>query len=79
DEFDDWLGLNETQQHYALEYDQVVRILPLLADAGFKRGLDAEHLKRSLCDGDDDYRYSFKFAFERLAHGIAIPAHATFN
>lgn len=79
DEFADWLGLHATQQRYALEYAQVERILNLLADAGFKRGLDAEHLKRSLCDGDDDYRYSFKFALERLALGIAIPEHATFN
>ena len=77
DEFADWLGtrLNSVMHEYA----QVERILTLLADAGFKRGLDAEHLKRSLCDGDDDYRYSFKFALERLALGIAIPEHATFN
>lgn len=79
DDFADWLGLHATQQRYALEYPQVERVLALLADAGFKRGLDAEHLKRSLCDGDDDYRYSFKFALERLALGIAIPEHATFN
>ncbi|MEQ1187488.1 MULTISPECIES: exodeoxyribonuclease V subunit gamma [Acinetobacter] len=79
DDFADWLGLHATQQCYALEYAQVERVLALLADAGFKRGLDAEHLKRSLCDGDDDYRYSFKFALERLALGIAIPEHATFN
>lgn len=79
DDFADWLSLHATQQRYELEYVQVERILNLLADAGFKRGLDAEHLKRSLCDGDDDYRYSFKFALERLALGIAVPVHATFN
>lgn len=79
DDFADWLSLHATQQRYELEYVQVERILNLLTDAGFKRGLDAEHLKRSLCDGDDDYRYSFKFALERLALGIAVPVHATFN
>ncbi|MDU6284187.1 MAG: exodeoxyribonuclease V subunit gamma, partial [Acinetobacter sp.] len=79
DDFADWLSLHATQQRYELEYVQVERILNLLADTGFKRGLDAEHLKRSLCDGDDDYRYSFKFALERLALGIAVPVHATFN
>lgn len=79
DDFADWLCLHATQQRYELEYVQVERILNLLADAGFKRGLDAEHLKRSLCDGDNDYRYSFKFALERLALGIAVPVHATFN
>lgn len=79
DDFADWLSLYATQQRYELEYVQVERILNLLADAGFKRGLDAEHLKRSLCEGDDDYRYSFKFALERLALGIAVPVHETFN
>ncbi|ADY83851.1 exonuclease V, gamma chain [Acinetobacter pittii PHEA-2] len=79
DDFADWLSLHATQRRYELEYVQVEQILNLLADAGFKRGLDAEHLKRSLCDGDDDYRYSFKFALERLALGIAVPVHATFN
>ncbi|MDS7932366.1 exodeoxyribonuclease V subunit gamma [Acinetobacter sp. V91_7] len=79
DDFADWLSLHATQQRYELEYAQVERILNLLADAGFKRGLDAEHLKRSLCEGDDDYRYSFKFALERLALGIAVPVHETFN
>lgn len=79
DDFADWLSLHATQQRYELEYVQVERILNLLADAGFKRGLDAEHLKRSLCEEDDDYRYSFKFALERLALGIAVPVHATFN
>ncbi|MFW2124568.1 exonuclease V subunit gamma, partial [Acinetobacter ursingii] len=44
-------------------------------DAGFKRGLDAAHLQQSLSANDDDYRYSFKFALDRLALGIAIPAH----
>lgn len=79
DDFADWLSLHATQQRYELEYVQVERILNLIADAGFKRGLDAEHLKRSLCEGDDDYRYSFKFALERLALGIAVPVHETFN
>lgn len=79
DDFADWLNLHATQQRYELEYNQVERMLALLADAGFKRGLDAAHLKYSLCEGDDDYRYSFKFALERLALGIAVPVHATFN
>ena len=51
------------------------RILALLNDAGFKRGLDEQHLKQSLSDEDQDYRYSFKFALDRLALGIAVPAH----
>ena len=79
DEFADWMNLHATQQRYGLEYAQVERMLALLTDAGFKRGLDAEHLKNSLSEGDDDYRYSFKFALDRLALGIAVPAHVLFQ
>ncbi|MDR7016718.1 exodeoxyribonuclease V subunit gamma [Acinetobacter sp. 3657] len=75
DEFADWLNLAATQQRYGLDYSQVQRMLALLSDAGFKRGLDAEHLKQSLTEADQDYRYSFKFALDRLALGIAVPAH----
>ncbi|ENW79275.1 exodeoxyribonuclease V, gamma subunit [Acinetobacter sp. NIPH 284] len=75
DDFADWLNLYATQQCYGLDYTQVQRILALLNDAGFKRGLDEQHLKQSLSDEDQDYRYSFKFALDRLALGIAVPAH----
>ena len=75
DDFADWLNLSATQQRYGLDYTQAQRMLALLSDAGFKRGLDAEHLKQSLSADDQDYRYSFKFALDRLALGIAVPAH----
>ncbi|EOR03107.1 exodeoxyribonuclease V subunit gamma [Acinetobacter genomosp. 15BJ] len=75
DDFADWLNLAATQQRYGLDYTQAQRILSLLDDAGFKRGLDAEHLKQTLSDDDQDYRYSFKFALDRLALGIAVPTH----
>jgi exodeoxyribonuclease V gamma subunit len=75
DDFADWLNLYATQQCYGLDYTQVQRILALLNDAGFKRGLDEQHLKQSLSDEDQDYRYSLKFALDRLALGIAVPAH----
>ncbi len=75
DDFADWLNLSATQQRYGLDYHQAQRILSLLNEAGFKRGLDEEHLKHSLSADDQDYRYSFKFALDRLALGIAVPAH----
>ena len=75
DEFADWLSLSATQQRYGLDYSQTQRILALLNEAGFKRGFDAEHLKQSLSADDHDYRYSFKFALDRLALGIAVPVH----
>lgn len=40
DDFADWLNLYATQQCYGLDYTQVQRILALLNDAGFKRGLE---------------------------------------
>ncbi|ENX32010.1 exodeoxyribonuclease V, gamma subunit [Acinetobacter colistiniresistens] len=75
DDFADWLNLSATQQRYGLDYSQAQRILSLLNEAGFKRGLDEQHLKQGLSADDQDYRYSFKFALDRLALGIAVPAH----
>lgn len=75
DDFADWLNLAATQQRYGLDYTQTQRVLDLLNDAGFKRGLDEAHLKQTLSAEDRDYRYSFKFALDRLALGIAVPAH----
>lgn len=75
DDFADWLNLSATQQRYGLDYSQAQRILSLLNDAGFRRGLDEQHLKQGLSADDQDYRYSFKFALDRLALGVAVPAH----
>ncbi len=79
EDFADWLGLGATQQRYALENASVERMVTLLTEAGFKRGFDAAHLQRSLSEGDEDYRFSFKFALDRLALGIAIPEHTIFQ
>ena len=76
EDFADWLSLNATQIRYALDTHATERMVELLVGAGFKRGLDAEHLQRSLSAGDEDYRFSLKFALDRLALGIAIPEHA---
>ncbi len=75
EEFGDWLSLAATQQRYALNLNNIERMNELLANAGFKRGLDAEHLKRSLSADDQDYRFSLKFALDRLALGVAVPEH----
>jgi len=79
EDFADWLSLSATQQLYGLEINSIERMTELLIDAGFKRGLDAQHLQRSLSVGDKDYRFSFKFALDRLALGIAIPEHTLFQ
>lgn len=79
DEFADWLYLSATQIRYQLDVAACERILTLLADAGFKRGLDQAHLQRSLTADDQDYRYSLKYALDRLMLGVAIPAHTLFE
>ncbi len=79
EEFADWLSLLATQQRYGLDANALERIYALLQAAGFKRGFDAEHLQESLIEGDLDYRFSFKFALDRLALGIAIPEHCVFE
>ncbi|WP_104498482.1 exodeoxyribonuclease V subunit gamma [Acinetobacter indicus] len=79
DEFADWLGLAASLQRYELDIAQLERLLELLSAAGFKRGFDAEHLQRSLSADDQDYRFSFKFALDRLALGLAIPEHTLFQ
>ncbi|RFS29010.1 exonuclease V subunit gamma [Acinetobacter sp. SWAC5] len=75
EDFADWLNLGAVQTRYALSTDQAARMIELLSDAKFKRGLDEEHLKRSLAANDQDYRYSFKFALDRLVLGVAVPEH----
>ena len=67
------MSLAATQQRYALNLNNIERMNELLANAGFKRGLDGEHLKRSLSADDQDYRFSLKFALDRLALGVAVP------
>ncbi|WP_445114769.1 exodeoxyribonuclease V subunit gamma [Acinetobacter sp. WZC-1] len=79
EDFADWLNLHATQRYYRLEIQGTERILALLSQAGFKRGLDAEHLAQTLSKGDADYRFSLKFALDRLALGIAIPEHTLFE
>lgn len=79
EDFADWLNLSATQLRYALDVSASQRMVQLLVNAGFKRGLNPEHLKQSLSENDEDFRFSFKYALDRLALGIAIPEHAVFE
>ena len=79
EDFADWLNLNATQLRYALNIQNTERMIALLISAGFKRGLDDAHLQRGLSSDDEDYRFSFKFALDRLVLGVAIPEHAMFE
>ncbi|QOW44798.1 MULTISPECIES: exodeoxyribonuclease V subunit gamma [Acinetobacter] len=79
EDFADWLSLNATQLRYGLDISNTERMVALLINAGFKRGLDAVHLQRTLSADDTDYRFSFKYALDRLALGVAIPEHTIFS
>ena len=79
EDFSDWLTLEATQLRYGLDVQNTERMLELLIQAGFKRGFDAEHLQQTLSEGDQDFRFSFKFALDRLALGVAVPTHAVFE
>ena len=79
EDFADWLSLSATQLRYALDISNTERMIELLINAGFKRGLDEQHLQRSLSAEDTDYRFTLKYALDRLALGIAIPEHIIFE
>lgn len=79
EDFSDWLTLEATQLRYGLDVQNTERMLELLIQAGFKRGFDAQHLQQTLSEDDQDFRFSFKFALDRLALGVAIPTHAVFE
>ena len=79
EDFADWLSLNATQIRYELDVSNTERMIDLLINAGFKRGLDAQHLQHSLSADDTDYRFSFKYALDRLALGMAVPEHQIFK
>lgn len=72
----DWLALEAVQELYALSREDVQRLGELLADAGFRRGFDAVHLRETLADGDHDTRFTLEFALNRLMLGIAMPVQA---
>lgn len=79
EQFVDWLTLVPIQHYYTLNFEQIQRITELLKEAGFKRGFDAVHLAKSLHQQDTDYKFTFRYALDRLALAIAMPEHAVFN
>lgn len=76
EDFADWLNLSAVQTRYGMNAEQTARMIELLSEAKFKRGLDEAHLRRTLAPNDTDCRYSFKFALDRLMLGVAVPEHA---
>ncbi|WOE41922.1 exodeoxyribonuclease V subunit gamma [Acinetobacter chinensis] len=79
EDFADWLNLNAVLLRYELDLNSTARMMELLIQAGFKRGLDEQHLAEQLSENDRDYRFSLKFALDRLVLGVAVPEHAMFG
>lgn len=75
DEFADWLALSATHKLYGLGFKEVERLINLLKQAKFKRGLNEDHLSGFLDTGDDDYRFTLKYAIDRLTMGVAVNEH----
>lgn len=79
EEFADWLSLTATQIRYGIDYPAVERMLELLKSAGFKRSFDDAHAALNTSSEDADYRFSFKYALDRLMLGIAIDERIQFE
>jgi len=75
----DWLALSPVQRAYGLSLPQVARIGELLVEAGFRRGFNAAHLSAHLAEGDDDVRFTFRFALDRLILGIVMPTDTLYD
>lgn len=73
----DWLMLPPLYESFGLSLEQMSRGCELLMAAGFIRGFDEAHLQQSLHEADDDYRYSFAYALERLVAGLLMPQAQT--
>lgn len=69
----DWLMLAPLYESFGLNLEQMTRACDLLEQAGFIRGFDESHLQQTLSDADDDYRYTFVYALERLVAGVMMP------
>lgn len=75
-DFMDWLSLPDIQACYELTREQVGRLGEMLADAGFRRGFDAAHLRQTLASNDHDTRFTLQFALNRLMLGMVMPVQA---
>ena len=69
--FADLAGSGPVRQHFRLDEDDVARLRGWLADAGARWGADAA--ERGRHGNPPQHLFTFAFAFERLALGVAVP------
>ncbi|PIE82227.1 MAG: hypothetical protein CSA10_01050 [Cardiobacteriales bacterium] len=69
----DWLLLESNIQALGISAEDMQRAVELLEEAGFRRGFDEAHLQAGFAAGDDDFRFSFCYALDRLLVGLLMP------
>lgn len=74
-----WLMLPPVYESVGLNREQMQRGCELLVQAGFKRGFDGTHLAQFLAGGDGDERFTLRYALDRLAMGLLMPAATYFT
>lgn len=77
DAFFDWLVNPYVYQAFGLTFEQALRAIDLLLQAGFVRGLDEYHLKQTLHDMDTDFRRTLAFAIDRLSLSLSMEMGVT--
>lgn len=71
-QFYDWLMLPPVYECFGLGFAGAKRACYLLDRAGFVRGFNETHLKKTLEPSDTDYRRTFAYALDRLTVSLLI-------
>ncbi|WP_066799854.1 exodeoxyribonuclease V subunit gamma [Moraxella oblonga] len=69
----EWLLTPPLYESFGLSFEEMKRGCELLTQAGFKRGFDERHLAKTLDEADNDYRYTFSYALDRVVLGLISP------
>lgn len=69
----EWLLTPPLYESFGLSFEDMKRGCELLTQAGFKRGFDEQHLSKTLDEADNDYRYTFSYALDRMVLGLISP------
>ncbi|SUO95854.1 exodeoxyribonuclease V subunit gamma [Suttonella ornithocola] len=75
----DWLLLKDTCAAYGISHEAMQSICEKLIAAGFRRGFDQQHLQSQIDHQDDDDRYTFLYALDRLVAAYTMPDAEIFN
>ncbi len=72
----EWLMMPALYENFGLDFEGANRACDLLISAGFRRGFDHAHIALGLDSHDNDYRYTFSHALDRIVAGYLMPAAA---